>query len=279
MIANTHYGYVGKGGGVPKFTYTGNYNVRDDGVVELLTSGTLVFLNPAVIDIFCVGGGGAGCSPLVPQGPSATYYGAGGGGGGYSATSKRFRANGSYEIAIGAGGTGGVNGGTTSFGTALTAQGGISGTTKRINNRASECVGFAGGSGGGGGVSSSSDYGTGGSDGNNGENGYPAAVTGGTGQGSTTREFGESTGKLYAGGGGGGRGMYAQSPIASMGGAGGGGAGGFIAGSNIRQAAAAGVANTGGGGGGGAVYGTFDSYVNVTAANGGTGICCFRAAK
>lgn len=47
-------------GGKPqlKFTYTGDYVVRDDGVVELLTSGTLVFLDPAVIDIFCVGGGG-----------------------------------------------------------------------------------------------------------------------------------------------------------------------------------------------------------------------------
>ena len=59
MIVNA--GYRGKvGAAVPKFTYTGQYNVRKDGVVELLTSGTLVFLNPAVIDVFCVGGGGRG---------------------------------------------------------------------------------------------------------------------------------------------------------------------------------------------------------------------------
>ena len=50
-------------GGKPKlkFTYTGDYVVREDGVVELLTSGTLVFLRKAVIDLFLVGGGGGGC--------------------------------------------------------------------------------------------------------------------------------------------------------------------------------------------------------------------------
>lgn len=49
-------------GGKPKlkFTYTGDYVVRDDGVVELHSSGALVFLKPAVIDVFMVGGGGMG---------------------------------------------------------------------------------------------------------------------------------------------------------------------------------------------------------------------------
>ena len=59
MIANIHYGYGSKHK-TPKFTYTGNYKVRDDGVVELLTSGTIVFLEPKVIDLFMVGGGAGG---------------------------------------------------------------------------------------------------------------------------------------------------------------------------------------------------------------------------
>ena len=67
MIVNA--GYRGKvGAAMPKFTYTGQYNQRDDGVVELLTSGTITFLNPAVIDIFCVGGGGGGAAVSVGGG-------------------------------------------------------------------------------------------------------------------------------------------------------------------------------------------------------------------
>jgi hypothetical protein len=73
MIVNA--GYRGKiGAGVPKFTYTGQYNVRKDGVVELLTSGTIVFLEPKVIDVFCVGGGGHGADPTT-----ITQVGYGGG--------------------------------------------------------------------------------------------------------------------------------------------------------------------------------------------------------
>ena len=124
MIVNM--GYRGKvGASVPKFTYTGNYNVREDGVVELLTSGTLVFLNPAVIDVFCVGGGGAGSSP---QTTSTSYTkGLGGGGGGYTATIKQQRVSGSVQITVGVGGTysPSSNGGSTSFGALLTAEGGV----------------------------------------------------------------------------------------------------------------------------------------------------------
>ena len=66
-------------GGKPKmkFTYTGDYVVRKDGVVELLTSGTLVFINPAVIDLFMVGGGGSGYSLISAR----KWAGPGGGGG------------------------------------------------------------------------------------------------------------------------------------------------------------------------------------------------------
>ena len=248
-------------GGKPKmkFTYTGDYVVRKDGVVELLTSGTIVFLEPKVIDVFMVGGGASGYIST-----SAQASGFGGGGGGYTRTVRSIivKTNNSFEVAIGAGGIAPNRpGGVTSFG-AYTVNGGVYAGVQ----------GGKGGSGGGGGVSSNSGYGSGGSDGNNGEVGYPSSANGGNGQGFTTREFGESYGKLCAGGGGGGRYMSAQSAVVSAGGAGGGGTGGWISGTG-SQAAAAGVANTGGGGGGGA---TVTSTKYIEGASGGSGIVCFR---
>lgn len=281
MIVNA--GYRGKvGAAAPKFTYTGTYNQRDDGVIELLTSGTITFLSPAVIDVFCVGGGGAGSTPYTNG-----NYGTGGGGGGYTATVRKLNVSGSLEVTIG---TGGVRSaldaytpaGATSFGNLCTANGGKNGFAQNptYGYGQLDCYGAAGGSGGGGGVSSNSDYGTGGSDGMNGEDGFSSSssvnVKGGTGQGSSTREFGEATGKLYAGGGGGGRYMSSPTPLVSMGGAGGGGSGGWYS-TVAYQAAASGVANTGGGGGGGAQHSS--SSYRVKGANGGSGICCFRAAK
>lgn len=260
-------------GGKPKlkFTYTGDYVVRTDGVVELLTSGTIVFLEPKIIDVFMVGGGGAG-GWQTGEGPR----GSGGGGGGYTRTVRRESviANQSYQVQVGAGGP--VNQGKGQSGYAswfgnFTVPGG----SNAPNN--TTFYGGAGGSGGGGGVRSNSDYGVGGSNGNNGENGYPTSQSGGKGQGFTTREFGETAGKLYAGGGGGGRYMAAISPVISMGGTGGGGAGGWCSDTGEDyQAAAAGVANTGGGGGGG-VRVSASNYVE--AASGGSGIVCFREAQ
>lgn len=273
-IVNTHYGFCAKGGAAVKFTYTGEYNVRDDGVVELLTSGTLVFLNPAVIDVFMVGGGGGGASPRAGI---STAGGFGGGGGGYTVTERRRSVSGSYLVTIGDGGSAMNDGGATSFGTELSAPGGKSHQISESHNQ--RLAGSNGGSGGGGGVTSNSDYGTGGSDGSDGERGTGsmAGVPGGTGQGTTTREFGESSGKLYAGGGGGGRYESAASPVISMGGSGGGGSGAWYGVTNgVSQAATAGGANTGGGGGGGAQ--NADSFSRI-GASGGSGIVCFRAAK
>lgn len=274
-IVNTHYGFCAKGGAL-NFTYTGEYNVRDDGVVELLTSGTLVFLDPAVIDIFCVGGGGSGGSPRT----SVTNYtkGLAGGGGGYTATLKRQNVSGSIEVVIGAGGTYSpfADGGTTSFGTLLTANGGASG---RENGDPSFVTqgGRNGGSGGGGGrVNNQSLDGIGGSDGSNGlpaEGLSPYIGKGGAGQGTTTREFGEASGKLYAGGGGGGTYFAGNTPIYNIGGTGGGGAGAWVG--TRGQFATAGSANTGGGGGGGAA----GNMLYAFGGSGGTGICCFRTAK
>lgn len=263
-------------GGKPKlkFTYTGDYVVRDDGVVELHSSGTLVFIDPAVIDVFMVGGGGKGGRCVMTSSP-AYYTANGGGGGGYTRTIKRLAVQGSYEINIGTGSaTANVDGGSTAWGTAYTVAGGKSSTEMPSASAAN--TGRAGGSGGGGGVISNSDYGTGGSDGNNGEQGYFGPVAGGTGQGFTTREFGEATGKLYAGGGGGGRYMVSQTPIVSMGGTGGGGTGGWAgSASGQLQSPSAGGANTGGGGGGAAA-----NYTGgMQGGSGGSGIVCFRNAQ
>lgn len=263
-------------GGKPKlkFTYTGDYVVRKDGVVELLTSGTIVFLEPKVIDLFLVGGGGRG--GFFKSGTGA-QTGFGGGGGGYTATLRKVNVTGSYEVTIGAGGIAGQTnggGGASAFGGLITANGGYG--HQSSSSDLDMIRGANGGSGGGGGVSSNSDYGAGGSNGNDGEQGYfPQTIIGGKGQGTTTREFGEANGKLYAGGGGGGRYISAQSPVVSAGGSGGGGTGGWCGTANT-QAAAAGVANTGGGGGGGAIGP--DTSVTVTGASGGSGIVCFRDA-
>lgn len=265
-------------GGKPKmkFTYTGDYVVRKDGVVELLTSGTIAFLEPKVIDVFMVGGGGAG-----GVGQLNAYRGLGGGGGGYTRTVRKVTVtpNNEYLVTVGSGGvatnniTQPTNGGASAFGN-FNVGGGIS-AVLASSSSAHTSSGGAGGSGGGGGVYSNSDYGTGGSNGEAGEQGTNGAY-GGAGQGFTTREFGEAAGKLYAGGGGGGRYMSAQTPVISNGGTGGGGSGGFTSpNSTVTQAAGAGGANTGGGGGGG----TTTDLRSILGGSGGSGIVCFREAQ
>lgn len=264
-------------GGKPKmkFTYTGDYVVRKDGVVELHSSGTLVFLEPKVIDLFMVGGGGAGGSDA-----RQTVVGCGGGGGGYTRTVRSFAVtvNKAYTVTIGAGAEASrtvdkPTSGSTSFGD-FSVEGGGSVQLNRSSS-ADYTVGANGGSGGGDGLYSKSTGGEGGSDGGSGglgsSSGLPAS-----GQGFTTKEFGEPTGKLYAGGGGGGTYISAQSPVYALGGAGGGGDGAWGAGANQTQAAEAGGANTGGGGGGGVGVG---GVANIIGGSGGSGIVCFRVAQ
>lgn len=241
-------------GGKPqlKFTYTGDYVVRDDGVVELHSSGTLVFLKDAVIDLFLVGGGGGGGYATGNQ--SAC----GGGGGGYTLTvkSREFSAGFSAEVTVGAGSAPNGAGGKTRF------------ANYEVDGGESPSGNFRfGGNGGSGG-------GSGGIGGADGSNGYGDNV--GSGQGTTTREFGEPGGKLYAGGGGGGQYVSNTAPVPYMGGDGGGGKGGVY---SVRfgktSTATKGVSNTGGGGGGGARY---DSVSDCPSGFGGSGIVCFRLA-
>lgn len=227
---------------IPEFAYTGDYEIvndsdepitvsQDNWKIRFLTSGTLTFtnLNGAEngIDVFLVGGGGNG----------ETIRGARGGGGGYTKTVK------GVSIAI-----------ATPYTVTIGAS---SGTSSAFGASANGASGADGGSGGGGGGSSSGTSGNGGSNGGNGTAGNVS--NGGTGQGTTTREFGESTGKLYSGGGGGSA-AYAGAAGDSTAGAG----------ANFGGAAKNGVANTGGGGGG-----AYDG----TAGRGGSGIAIIRNAR
>lgn len=230
---------------LPKFTYTGTSELIDDGGknwrIKFLTSGVLTLFKKLIVDVFLVGGGGA-----------AT--GASGAGGGYTKTVQSVELEpGSYEIVVGAGGVSADGGTTTAFG--ISAKGGKKGDGYTPGD---------GASGGGSYITSESapfyPAGTGGSDGSNG--GGAPKHPGGTGQGTTTREFGESDGELYSGGGGG---SYPSgSGIGASGGAGGGGNG-----RNNGTPATDGAANSGGGGGGG-------SNVAATGGNGGSGIAIMR---
>ena len=254
---------------IPDFTYTGNFEIVNDSdeliatsqgnwKIRFLTSGTLTFtaLNGAEngIDVFLVGGGGSGANGCEES--DGTYRSTYGGGGGYTKTVRgvRISTNTDYAITVGAGGASassisqsGHNGGSTSaFG--ATANGGKG------------AVGFTGsswdGSGGNGGSGGGGVGGNGGSDGADG-----SGEMHGTGQKTTTREFGEEGGNLYSGGGGG--------AANGAGGAGGGGAGSPTAsGSNGVD----GTANTGGGGGAGSRL----TYPSTHSGAGGSGIVIIR---
>lgn len=237
------------------YTYTGGHEKIDDGNgnwrIKFKSSGTLKFTNlgkwDGKLDVFCVGGGGAGGSGYWDAGNG---YGKAGSGG-YTTTQKSVQSteNTSYNIVVGAGGQSAFasGGNTTAFG--VTAGGG----TK-----------LGGGSGGG--AYGNREVNNGGSDGGNGDPQDAANIgidhwgSPGKGQGRTTREFGEPTGTLYAGGGGAGGNGSAQ----AHGGAGGGGNGAWNG-----HPQTSGTENTGGGGGG--------MYYGLTVlGKGGSGIVVIR---
>ena len=199
----------------PEFTYTGDYAIVDDSdkaisdfatwtgnwKIRFLTSGTLTFtnLNGAEngIDVFLVGGGGGSWYGTWGGDGNPQFVPSAAAGGGYTTTKRNISVTigTQYTISIGAGGLGGTgdtndsgkNGGnTTAFG--ATASGGKTGTTKTL-----------GGDGGSGGAGYSG--GSGGVDGADGSGGRYDEWGGGKGQGTTTREFAETAGKLYSTGG------------------------------------------------------------------------------
>lgn len=226
------------------------------------------------IQIFGVGGGGGGAGGAVNA--------RGGGGGGYTRTSGAISVTPgtSYAIEIGSGGSGGTSGaGTdgkpTKFGSLFTAPGGQGGRQTTGTTVDTQSGGNGGSGGGAQGVYTGGSLdapGTNGaSDGGNAaSNTYyrqQGRYLGGTGQGSTTRAWGSSSGTLYAGGGGGGG---RQTEGGGSGGAGGGGRGS----SSYTASGTAGTNNTGGGGGGGAWS---NSAGRASAGgNGGSGIMIIK---
>ena len=182
------------------FNYTGEYQILSDGNnnwrIKFLTSGTFTPLDSMAVDVFLCGGGGGG----------AYQYGRAGGGG-FTNTQKNIvlSANVKYKITVGSRGTNGyfdrnegarigTAGGTSSAFNFSAAGGGVG------SNGVSSSISTSGGNGGSGGcggynVTASVGRYSGGKDGGNGEN------KGGKGQGTTTREFAETTGDLYASGG------------------------------------------------------------------------------
>lgn len=149
--------------------------------IKLKASGKLAFTSlgkdwDGALDVFLVGGG------------SANYYAVGGSGGNTKTAHIYVRKDLELSAQIGAGGTNRGSGGNTSLA-------GISATGGNVS----------GGTGSGGGGSGSTLGGMGGTDGGSGQTPSGAAdgANGRSGQGTTTREFGESTGTLYSAGGGG----------------------------------------------------------------------------
>ncbi len=217
---------MGAGGTAKKldFTYTGDYTEREDGVVELRSSGTFRLKKDTEVDLWGIGAGGAGASNSY----TSNEGGPAGGGGNFTFVDKYALAAGTYEVTIGAGGTG--DGGTTSFANILTASGGTAGDGSK--GRTSVGKGTSGNGGAG-----STPYMSSGrinaQDGN---------------QNDECREFNSVTGTLRGGGGGGGQTWVAAGGVRAEGSTGGGGYGA------LNQTAAADGAPNSGAGGGGGVY-------------------------
>ena len=187
----------------PEFTYTGTCEVvdDDDNPIEdfstwkgnwkfrFLTSGTLTITKmnsfDGYVDLFLVGGAGGG-------GTANTH---GGSGGGRTTTVKHvlMKVGVPYQITIGAGGEVDKNGGYTTIVGDTINQKAVGGYAPDINN------GGWGGSGGAAGWTGDETPGKPGVDGSDGTDG--SYWKGGEGQHTTTREFGEPTGKLYSTGG------------------------------------------------------------------------------
>lgn len=240
-------GYIVRRGGgkqmkLPDFEYTGSYQLLDDGReggtqhwrIKFLTSGAFTPAEDLVVDAFCVGGGGTGCFQNS-------------GAGGYTTTVRRavLKAGTPYIVTIGAGSEDNKGqGGTTTFDVIAKALGGYSCAHSTM-----------GSSGGTGGTRVYNNHGA-----SDGADGAGATGACGRGQGTTTREFGEPTGDLYAGSGASGT----DKTKIYYGGDGGGGS--FVMGVPYP-----GEENTGGGG-----AGNGSDAVSYGHAYGGSGIVVIR---
>ena len=265
LVSNNYSCANSSKGNSPVFTYTGDCEVVDEGdgnfKIRFLSSGTFTSINAMQVDAFLVGGGGGG-------GAGCYYYACGsGGGGGYTLTERNIviTKNTEYEFVVGAGGTSGTDGeSSTAFG--FTAAGGLHGQSSGAEK--------AGDGGSAGGKAAQYSPSAGASDGGDDPGGSAKGQRnkpGPNGETGTTREFGEETGTLYAGGGGASGYYHPTSGAVVAGGAGGEGGGGT--GGKVYESSADkggnGTANTGGGGGG----------ASSTGGTGGTGIIIIRNAR
>ena len=246
------------GGSVPvkdkDFTYTGNCEVIDDsddvsGIqwrIKFLTSGVLTLKDERLVDVFLVGGGGNGGTSnySTDWGTGRGFYCSGaGGGGGYTKTVLNVTLEKEVGINIiipNSTGSASIQGYEE-----CSVSGGASGGAGIWYNGK---VGGDGGSGGGAcnftgwgssyinsDTNAAADIGPlGGTDGSDGKpmiitSGYNISstktITGGTGQGTTTREFGDPAGDLYSTGGQGGTNPSTTSPISGLANTGNGGQG------------------------------------------------------
>lgn len=274
------------GGTITPLSATGG-TVTTDGsytVHTFTSSGTLDVTGSGDAEILVVAGGGSG-------GGGYWSGGGGGGAGGVAYASAYPLTEGSYAIAVGAGGSSpagfvvGNNGTNSSIGSIVTAYGGGGGGGYGDD-------GLNGGSGGGAGAdrttAGTATQGTGtgftlyGNAGGICQVSWPEGTGGGGGASAAGTDGGTSAGQpgvggdgiqlsisgsatYYAGGGGGG-----SNGLAGSGGLGGGGQGYYDA---NGRGATAGTANTGSGGGGGSASNNPSGYTNI---NGGSGIVIVR---
>lgn len=241
------------------------------------------------MDLFAVGGGASGAAGWQA---STSNYGSGGGGGGYTKTVNGIAVAGGQvlTVTVGSGGAktissqfnvGGESNVVRNGTTLISTLGGTDDHNRYMGQ------GSNGGSGGGaaGEVMRSFVNGNGANGGSNGSNGVSTENNdGGTGQGTSTRAWGSSSGTLYAGGGGGGGSRFGTGGGRCPGGAGGAGGGGAGAagygewetndesGFYAPTQGAAGGKNTGGGGGGGAYRGYSGKKLSSDGGAGGSGI-------
>ncbi len=286
MKANKPYSFVrvgsnffirsGSGGKPLQVNYTGSCKIVAEtatkGYIECYSSGTLSFSDrlPQTVDVFLVGGGGGGSSS------GNSYVGGGGGAGGYTKTFYKVKPSTPVTITVGAGGTAGSTGGSSTY-TGLTSASGGGGATSSN--------GANGGSAGGGGMilspSTWAGQGKAGSNGGNGTpptyyNGSSGAGSNGTGQGTSTTDF---WGRIHAGGGAGGAGGNTSTGVGTPGDP---GTSSFTAGSgSAGQTGSVGVmgcggGNGGGGYGGGGGGGGYGSSTRGTGGTGGSGIVIVR---
>lgn len=188
-----------------QYTFTGDSEykrTRHGWLLMLKSSGTLTVQNDANVDVFLVGGGGGGSRATA--GSYGTIDAGGGSGNTQTVFSVALKTTKEYNATIGSGSSGwGVDSSLSENGgsTIGTANGGHSAYVSAYYNS------YAGSGGSGGSVIVVNETETmflqGGLDGGDGEvapQGSTACAVG-TGQGTTTRAFGEANGDLYASGG------------------------------------------------------------------------------